>query len=58
MLAKQVLYTLIHVCSLFCSGYYEDGVLSNYLPELTSNHDLSNLSLPSRDYRHEPLEPG
>jgi hypothetical protein len=29
------------------SGYFEDGGLKNYLPELASNLDPSNLSFPN-----------
>jgi hypothetical protein len=46
-LAKKVLYQLIHTCSLFCSDYFGDGGLMNYLPGLASNHDSLHLSLPS-----------
>jgi hypothetical protein len=37
--AKQALYHLSHTSSPFCSGYFEDGGLTNYLPRLASNHD-------------------
>jgi hypothetical protein len=30
-----------------CSGYFEDGVHVNYLPELTSNHNPPDLNLQS-----------
>jgi hypothetical protein len=33
-LAKQVLYCLSHPFSPFCSGYFGDGGLRNYLPEI------------------------
>jgi hypothetical protein len=48
MLAKQVLYYLNHISSPFCSGHFLDGgSLANYLTELASNFDPSDLSLPS-----------
>jgi hypothetical protein len=40
MLAEQVLYYLNHTSSPFCSGYFGDGNLVNYLPGLSSNGDL------------------
>jgi hypothetical protein len=39
--ANQVLYFLSYTSSPFCSGYFGDGGLKNYLPGLASNHDLS-----------------
>jgi hypothetical protein len=33
-LAKQVLFYLSYTSSAFCSGYFGDGGLSNYLPRL------------------------
>jgi hypothetical protein len=33
------LYHLSHTSSPFCSGYFGDGGLSNYLPVLASNLD-------------------
>jgi hypothetical protein len=47
MVAKQALCCLSHTCSPFCSGYFGDGGLMNYLPGLASNHHSPNLSLPS-----------
>jgi hypothetical protein len=47
MLLKQELYHLSQTSSPFCSGYFGDGGLVNCLPGLDSNHDLSDLSLPS-----------
>jgi hypothetical protein len=45
--------------SPFCSGYFGDGNLENYLPRLALNHDPPDLSLPSgQDYRCEPSVPG
>jgi hypothetical protein len=38
-LAKQALYHLSHTSSAFCSGYFTDGCLLNYVSGLTSNHD-------------------
>jgi hypothetical protein len=32
-------HCLNHTSSPFCSGYFGDGGLVNYLPGLTSNHD-------------------
>jgi hypothetical protein len=44
--------------SPFCSGYFGDGGLANYLPGLSSNLSLSDFSLPnSYHYRYEPLIP-
>jgi hypothetical protein len=45
--AKQVLYRLSHTSSPFCSGYFGDGGLSNYLPRVASNHNSPDLGLPS-----------
>jgi hypothetical protein len=51
-------YYFSHTSSPFYSSYFEDGGLTNYLPRLASNHDLSDLNLPcSYDYRCEPLVP-
>jgi hypothetical protein len=50
---KQMLYHLSHTSSPFCSSYFGDGGLKNYLPQLASNCNSPNLSLPS-----EPLAPG
>jgi hypothetical protein len=48
MLAKQmVFYSLSRTSSQFCSDYFGDGGLINYLPRLASNHDPPDLSLPS-----------
>jgi hypothetical protein len=44
-LIKQSLYYLSHTSSPFCSGYFGDGGLTNYLPGLVSNHNSPNLSL-------------
>jgi hypothetical protein len=50
---------LSHTSSPFCSGYFGDGGLMNYLPGLTLNHDFPDLSLPCIwDYRNESLVPG
>jgi hypothetical protein len=58
-LAKQVLYHLSHTSCPFCSGYFGDGGLENYLPGLALNHDPPNLNLSSsQDYRHESLVSG
>jgi hypothetical protein len=35
-LAKQMLYCLSHTSGLFCSGYFGDRVLTNYLPRIAS----------------------
>jgi hypothetical protein len=45
MFAKQVLYCWNHTSSPFCSGYFGDGGLLNYLPGLASNHDPPELNL-------------
>jgi hypothetical protein len=43
---------LSHTCSLFFSGYFGDGGLTNYLPRLSSNCDPPDLSFSSsQDYR-------
>jgi hypothetical protein len=42
-LAKQVLYCLRHTSSPFCSGYFGDGGLVNYLPMLALNRVLPDL---------------
>jgi hypothetical protein len=47
LLARQVLYHLSHNSSSFCSGYFGDGGLSNYLLRLALNPDSLELSLPS-----------
>jgi hypothetical protein len=47
VLAKQAFYCLSHTSSPFCSGYFEDGVLSNYLSGLALNQDPPNFSIPS-----------
>jgi hypothetical protein len=44
--AKQELYPLSHISSLFCSDYFGDGGLMNYLPRL-ANWDPPGLSLSS-----------
>jgi hypothetical protein len=46
-LAKQALYHFNHTSSPFCSGYFGDGGLVNYLPRLASNYCPPNPSLPS-----------
>jgi hypothetical protein len=46
VLAKQMLYHLSHTSSPFCSGYFGDGSLMNYLPGLASNCDPPHLSFP------------
>jgi hypothetical protein len=38
---------LSHTYSPFCSGYFGDGGLKNYLPGLASNHDPHDFSFPS-----------
>jgi hypothetical protein len=45
MLAKQVFYGLSHTCSPFCSDYFGDGGLVNYLPGQASNHSPPDVSL-------------
>jgi hypothetical protein len=40
VLVKQVLYHLNHTFSSFCSGYFGDGGLANYLPGVALNCDL------------------
>jgi hypothetical protein len=47
MLAKQAFYPMSHTSSPFCSGYFGDGDLENYLLGLASTCDPSNLSLSS-----------
>jgi hypothetical protein len=47
MLAKKVLYRLSHISSPFCSGYFRNGGLTNYLPGLAFSPHPFNLSLPS-----------
>jgi hypothetical protein len=42
-LAKQVLYRLSHTSSPFCSGYFGDGGLMNYLPRLASTYHPPDL---------------
>jgi hypothetical protein len=54
MLAKQGLYCLNHTCSPFCSGYFGDGGLENYLPGLASNWSSQVSRI---DYRCEPPAP-
>jgi hypothetical protein len=49
---------VIHISSPFCSGYFGDGGLMNYLPRLALNFDSPSLSFPnSSDYRQELLMP-
>jgi hypothetical protein len=48
MLAKQVLYCLSHTSKPFCSGYFGDGGLVNYLSGLALNHNAPDLSLLGR----------
>jgi hypothetical protein len=43
VLAKQVLHHLSHALSPFCSGYFGDGGLTNYLTGLVLNHDPPDL---------------
>jgi hypothetical protein len=58
VLAKQAFYCWSHASSPFCSGYFGDGGLANYLPRLALNQSPPNLSLLSSwDYRHETLAP-
>jgi hypothetical protein len=46
--ARQALYCLNLISSLFCSGYYfGDGGLVNCFSELALNQDPPDLSLPS-----------
>jgi hypothetical protein len=40
-----VLYYLSHVPCPFCSGYFRNGGLTNYLPRLALNLDPPDLSL-------------
>jgi hypothetical protein len=51
-------FTLSHSTSpIFVKFFSGQGVV-NYLPGLASNHNLSDLCLPSsQDYRREPLHP-
>jgi hypothetical protein len=47
MPAKQVLYGLMglrHMPSSFCTSYFKEGGLVNYLRGLASNQDPSDLS--------------
>jgi hypothetical protein len=44
-LAKQALYHLSHTSSPFCSGYFGDGDIANYLPRLASKLNPSDFSL-------------
>jgi hypothetical protein len=44
-LAKQALHHLSHISSPFCSGYFEDGGVNNYLPRLALNLSPPSLSL-------------
>jgi hypothetical protein len=46
-LAKQALYSLDHASSPFCSDYFGDGGLKNYLLRPTSNCDPPSLSIPN-----------
>jgi hypothetical protein len=46
-LAKQALYLLSHASSSFCSGYFGDGGLANYVPGLAFNCNPPDLSFPS-----------
>jgi hypothetical protein len=39
MVTKQVLHLLSNASDPFCSGYFGDGDLVNYLPVLASNLD-------------------
>jgi hypothetical protein len=49
---------LSHTSSPFCSGYFGDGSLKNYLPGLASNcYPAHLILLSSQDYRHEPPMP-
>jgi hypothetical protein len=49
---------LSHTSCPFCSGYFGDEGLMNYLPRLASDHNPPDLSLPNcYSYRHEPLVP-
>jgi hypothetical protein len=43
-LTKQALYHLSHTSSPFCSGYFGDGGLANYLLGLALNLDLLQIS--------------
>jgi hypothetical protein len=46
LLATLVLYHLTHTSSPFCSVYFEDGGLINYLPRLASTDDNPGISCP------------
>jgi hypothetical protein len=48
MVAKQVLYHLSHTFSSFCSDYFGDGGLMNYLLQLALKCEPPDPSLPSR----------
>jgi hypothetical protein len=41
---KQALYCLSYTSRPFCSDYFGDGGLTNYLPGLAENHDPPNLA--------------
>jgi hypothetical protein len=47
-LQNRAPYHLSHTSSPFCSGYFGDGCLANYLPWLASKHNPPDLSLLSR----------
>jgi hypothetical protein len=46
-ISPPLLYLLSYTSSPFCSGYFGDGGLVNYLPMLTLNPDSPNLTLPN-----------
>jgi hypothetical protein len=48
VLAEQRIYHVSHTSIPFCCGYFEDGGLMGYLPELASNFHLPYFSLLSR----------
>jgi hypothetical protein len=47
VLAKKALYHLSHIFSPFCSDYFKDRGLVNYLSRLALNLDPPDISLPS-----------